>query len=233
MKVLLISFLMMLSTLANTDAPALYDSLLKKYVSEDGVGYKEWHGNAEDMKALQQVVHYYAETDLPKDKKEALAFHLNAYNAWILERILHKYPTKGPISGGDLLFFHKKNIKVAGKKMSFDKLEQKIIRPVYQESRIHFALNCASVSCPPLRPERYDASRLDEQLNEQAYKFVRNSSYGVKLTGNKAEFSKIFKWYAEDFGGVESIPKWVRYYRELPELESQSFMDYDWSLNER
>jgi len=232
MKIVVVLFLSMIFAVASNPVET-YGALLKKYVNDDGVDYKSWHANKSDREALKGVTHYYATTSVPKDHDEGLSFYLNAYNAWILDRILAKYPTKGPISGADKLFFHKKAVTVAGKKMSFDKLEQKIIRPEYKESRIHFALNCASKSCPSLRAEPYIASELDKQLNEQTYKFLHDSKYGVKVNGSTVQFSKIFEWYAEDFGGKDNIPTWVRYYRKLSGVKSHSFMKYDWSLNEQ
>ena len=90
---------------------------------------------------------------------------MNAYNAWILREALAKYPTK---SVKDLLFtfFTGKRIKVAGQQTSFDKLEKETIRAKFGEARIHFALNCASRSCPPLQPEAFRGDRLDAQFEK-------------------------------------------------------------------
>ena len=78
----------------------------------------------------------------PKDRDTALAWHINAYNSWILHNILAKYPTKGPLAG-EPLFFHGNRIVISGGKTSFNDLEQKVIRPTFKEPRVHFALNCA------------------------------------------------------------------------------------------
>jgi len=213
--------------------PPEYAEILQKYVNSSGVDYAGLHENSQDKQKLQTAVDYYAKGDIPQDTQEALSWHLNAYNAWILKKIMDKYPTKGPLSGGDVLFFHKKSIVIAGKKTSFDKLEQKVIRPVYQESRIHFALNCASKSCPPLRNEPFSAKKLNAQLNEQAEQFINGNSQGVVVSNAGIKLSKIFEWYAEDFGGKGNLVTWINHYR-TPKVSSDQtpqFLKYDWGLN--
>ena len=222
--------IIIMSAFCAVEAPDDYGTLLQKYVTPDGVDYSAWNENAEDKVRLSKVNLYFEDAELPKGRDTALAFYINAYNSAILDKILEKYPTKGPMSG-DKLFFYKKNIRVTGKRLSFDTLEQKIIRPRFQEARVHFALNCASKSCPPLRAEPYLAEKLDAQLNEQTRLFL-HSDHGVKLKGETAMFSKIFDWYAEDFGGKDKTANWVRFYRNLPPLKSYHYMEYDWSLNE-
>lgn len=231
MKILLL-FIVLIVPLFGSFPPE-YKTLLSKYVKGDLVDYQAWSENEADLNTLKKVTEYFSENTIPKERQAALAWYLNAYNAWILDRILSKYPTKGPISGGDLLFFHKKKIRVAGKKMSFDTLEQKIIRPEFKESRIHFALNCASISCPPLRNEPYEGSKLLRQLNEQTDQFINHNPNGVQVSGKTMKLSKIFDWYAVDFGGKDELTKWVNYYRnpKLQSVEVVKFMDYDWSLN--
>ena len=132
-----------------------YNTLLAKYVTSSGVKYAAWKNDAADAQAIQNVVNGIASERLSGlSKKEQLAFYLNAYNAWILHEALAKYPTK---SVKDLLFtfFTGQRIKVAGEPMSFNHLEKDIIRPKFNEPRIHFGLNCASRSCPPLDRKRF------------------------------------------------------------------------------
>src|SRR5438477_11956724 len=152
------------------------------------------------MQGIQQVVDDIAKENISGlSKKEQLAFYLNAYNGWILHEALGKYPTK---SVKDLLFtfFTGQRIKVAGEPMSFNHLEKHIIRPKFGEPRVHFALNCASRSCPPLNPEAFRADKLDGQLEKLATAFV-NSPRGVDYSAGKksAALSAIFNWYKDDF----------------------------------
>ncbi len=212
-----------------------YGSLLGKYVTSSGVKYSTWKGNAADMQAIQQVVDGIAREKVSSlGKKEQLAFYLNAYNAWILHEALGKYPTK---SVKDLLFtfFTGQRIKVAGEPMSFNHLEKDIIRPKFNEPRVHFALNCASRSCPPLNPEPFRADQLDGQLEKLATAFV-NSTKGVDYSPGKktAALSAIFNWYKDDFKAVGGPLAFINKRRSepLPNDVKITYQDYDWSLNE-
>lgn len=213
--------------------PPAYAELLQKYVTPTGVRYAAWHANLADLKKLNEVTDFYATTTPPeKSKPEALAWYLNAYNAWILHNILAKYPTKGPLDG-ETLFFHGNRITISGKKTSFDHLEQKVIRPTFQEPRIHFALNCASTSCPPLNAKPFDATSLDGDLDRLTRAFINNNPQGVVPAGNEVKLSKIFEWYADDFGGKNALVAFINRYREkpLPEKIKTEFLDYSWNLN--
>ena len=212
-----------------------YQKLLSKYVTSSGVRYATWKADPADMAAIQQVVDGIAQEKVSgMNKKEQLAFYINAYNAWILHEALGKYPTK---SVKDLLFtfFTGQRIKVAGEPMSFSHLEKDIIRPKFGDPRVHFALNCASQSCPPLNPEPFRADQLDTQLEKLAVAFV-NSPKGVDYSPAKksAALSAIFDWYKDDFkaagGPVAFINK--RRSEPLPNDAKITYQKYNWSLNE-
>ncbi|MGI8438449.1 MAG: DUF547 domain-containing protein [Chthoniobacterales bacterium] len=210
-----------------------YNRLLEKYVTPSGVKYGAWKGNAADLKALQGVVDAIAQENVSSlGQKEQLAFYLNAYNAWILHEALEKYPTK---SVKDLLFtfFTSRRIKVAGQQTSFNDLEKKTIRGKFSNPNVHFALNCASRSCPPLQPQAFEGSKLEAQLDKLAKNFV-NSEKGVQLAADKksAALSKIFDWYKDDFkvGALAFINQ--RRSPPIPKDAKISYQDYDWSLNE-
>jgi len=212
-----------------------YNGLLGKYVTDGGVKYGAWKNNPADMQAIQQVVDGIAQENVSGlSKKEQLAFYINAYNAWILQEALGKYPTK---SVKDLLFtfFTGQRIKVAGEKMSFNHLEKDIIRPKFGEPRVHCALNCASRSCPPLNRESFQADKLDAQLETLAVAFV-NSPKGVDYSAEKntAALSAIFNWYKDDFKAVDGPMAFINQRRKppLPNDVKIVYQDYDWSLNE-
>jgi hypothetical protein len=212
-----------------------YNGLLGKYVTKSGVKYATWKNNAADMQAIQQVVNGIAQEKVSgSSKKEQLAFYINAYNAWILHEALDKYPTK---SVKDLLFtfFTGQRIKVAGEATSFNHLEKDIIRPKFNEPRVHFALNCASRSCPPLNPEPFRADQLDGQLEKLAVAFV-NSPKGVDYNPEKktAALSAIFNWYKDDFKAAGGPVAFINQRRNppLPNDTKITYQDYDWSLNE-
>ena len=211
-----------------------YGRLLGKYATPNGVKYSDWKNNAADLQALQKVVDgIVLENVSAVSQKEQLAFYVNAYNAWILHEALAKYPTKS-VKDALFTFFTKKNIKVAGQQTSFKKLEDDTIRAKFPDPRVHFALNCASMSCPPLLDEPFSGDKLEGQFEKLARGFV-NSERGLRYAAEKktAQLSKIFDWYKEDFkegGAVPFINK--RRATPLPADVKIAYQDYDWSLNE-
>ena len=216
-----------------------YDALLQKYVASSGVKYAKWHRDATDRAELKKVIDAISTVSLKgQTRDEKLAFLLNAYNAWILHRILQDYPTKGP-GGGGLFgrnsFFKSKNIRIGGATMSFHQLENDVIRPKFREPRIHFALNCASRSCPPLHTRAFRGETLDAVLTGLAKAFINENPNGVIATkgGKKLRVSKIFDWYGEDFpGGVVAYLNQYRGKNRFPAKAKVSFQDYNWALNE-
>ena len=215
-----------------------YDSLLSKYVTSSGVKYESWHANSADMKALDGVVNSIAKQSLSgKSKYEKLAFYLNAYNANILDKILNDYPTDGPGGGGMLgrnRFFKSNNVIVAGKTTSFQALENETIRPGFNEPRIHFALNCASASCPPLNTTAFRAATLDITLESLTNNFINSNPRGVgKISKGKVAVSKLFDWYEDDFNAVGGALAFINAKRDtkLPNSTKVTFQDYSWKLN--
>lgn len=217
---------------ATAAAPPAYAELLARHSTPDGVRYSAWHANAADLESLKSVVAFYANTLPPLDRDTSLAWHLNAYNAWILHNILEKYPTKGPLDG-ETLFFHGNRITISGRKTSFDHLEQKVIRPTFNEPRIHFALNCASESCPPLHTKPFTAATLEVDLDELTRAFVTTNPQGVIVEPDAVALSKVFEWYADDFGGKDQLITFINHYRQppLPANANTKFLDYRWTLN--
>src|SRR5438270_3966790 len=212
-----------------------YDRLLKKYVSGGGVKYAAWKTSAGDLKDLQTVVDGIGSANASSmSRNDQLAFYINAYNAWILHEALEKYPTKS-VKDALFTFFTSKRIKVAGQQMSFNALEKDTIRSKFGEPRVHFALNCASRSCPPLNRTAFSADKLDGQFEALAKGYV-NSDHGVRYNAatKSAELSKIFDWYKDDFkaegGAIAFINK--RRTTAIPADAKIGYQDYDWNLNE-
>ena len=213
-----------------------YTRLLSKYVTPQGVKYAAWHDDAADRAALTKVVGAIAHEKPEGSRDEKLAFYLNAYNANILEGVLENYPVKSVRDIALLFgFFTQNRITVAGEKMSFNYLEKDIIHG-FNEPRVHFALNCASASCPPLRPKAYTGKDLTAELDQQTTTFLNGNPYGVKATddGKKADVSKIFDWDAGDFQSAGGVVGFINKYRKpalAPDVKV-SYMSYDWSLND-
>ena len=213
-----------------------YGPLLKKYVSARGVNYAAWKANAADVAALERVVQTIAAAPASASTSpEQLAFHLNAYNAWILREKVRAYPgERDPSVLGILPYFNKQRITVAGRKMSFNNLENDLIRPRFKEPRIHFALNCASVSCPPLLPEPFEGPKIGAQLDRLAKGFVNGPGVQPTPDGKGVALSKIFDWYKDDFAPAGGAVAFINKYRasKLPADAKVSFQPYLWKLNE-
>lgn len=182
---------------------------------------------------------------------EQLAFLLNAYNSWTVELILTKYPDLDSIKDLGSLFqspWKKRFISLLGKKRSLDDIEHGLIRGSgrYNDPRIHFAVNCASIGCPALRAEPYFGADIQRQLDEATSLFLSDRSRN-RLDGRVLKVSSIFKWYREDFEkgwqSVESLEQFLADHAEdlgLTKKETEQvltgkiqieFLSYDWKLN--
>ena len=212
-----------------------YNRLLGKYVTPSGVKYSAWHDNAADRASLEKVVGAIAQAKPEGSRDEKLAFYIDAYNANILQGVLEKYPVKSvrdiaPLFG----FFTQSRITVAGEKMSFNHLEKDIIHG-FGEPRMHFVLNCASASCPPLPSKAITAENLSAEMNHSASSFLNQDKYGIEISdgGKQAAVSKIFDWYGADFQASGGVIGFINKYRKppLPADAKISFQEYNWSLN--
>ena len=224
-----------------------YDTLLHKYVTPAGVRYAAWHADAEDRAALAgylermqalAVSRFEASTG---GRAEALAYWLNLYNAATLDLVLDGYPVKSIKDLGGMLKspWERDVVIVEGRELSLNAIENDILRKDFDEPRIHFALNCAAKSCPPLRAEAYVPERLDAQLADQTRRFLADGATNGLREDGALQLSKIFDWYAKDFeAATGSVVAFVRPY--LPALAALPanarprvrYADYDWSLNE-
>ena len=223
------------STFAEGNWVESYNRLLGKYVTGSGVKYAEWKANAGDMQAIQGVVDGIAKENVSAmSKQQQIAFYVNAYNAWILHEALGKYPTKS-VKDALFTFFTGKRITVAGQQMSFNALEKDTIRSKFNDPRVHFALNCASRSCPPLNRTAFSGDKLDGQFETLA-KSYENSERGVRFDAatKSADLSKIFDWYKDDFKAEGGVIAFINKRRSstLPADAKINYQDYDWNLNE-
>lgn len=187
-------------------------------------------------------------------KLQQKAFLINAYNAYTVELILTRYPKLKSINDLGTLFknpWKQEFVPLLGDMISLDDIEHGKLRQAgkYDDPRIHFAVNCASIGCPPLREEAFIASSLDEQLNEQAVRFLSDRSRNnFDEEANELNVSKIFKWYGDDFEkghlGIDSLEDFFAGYAEyLADSKSGQekiktkkvdieFLKYDWNLND-
>lgn len=178
------------------------------------------------------------------NRDEQLAFWINLYNAETIRVILENYPvdTIRNIKSHPLDFkgpWNDKRLTVEGERLTLDNIENRIIRPVFDDPRIHYALNCAAIGCPNLRAEAYTGKGLNAALEAQARAFINNPR-GVTIEDGEVIVSKIFLWYRKDYGQSEpDILNHMRIYAEptlLKSLKGVTSIDayeYDWALNKR
>lgn len=214
-----------------------YERLLKTYTEENGVRYAAWAKNEEDLTALKEFVEYLGQVDIDTlSEAEQVALYINLYNAAMLQIVLENYPLESVKTIGILPFsvFKKDRITLGDSKLSLDDIEKGILLRKYFDPRIHFAVNCASKSCPPLRTEPFTGNRLADQLQEQTELFAQSERAARvdEETGSIA-YSSLFKWYADDFAG-ETPSEYLNQYRNeaLPTNYFTKWIPYDWSLNE-
>jgi hypothetical protein len=227
-----------------------WDVLLKKHVVVlDGgkASQVRYAGMAQDRSALRVYLEQLSKVRQEEfdrwPREEQMAFLINAYNAFTVEKILARYPDIGSIWDFGKLFgnpFKDEFFVLLGQRRSLDWIEHEKLRQTYRDPRIHFAVNCASVGCPMLREEAYVAARLEAQLEAQARRFLSDRSRN-RLREERLEVSKIFDWFKEDF---EPRAAYFARYAEVLSDDPKGrsaiaggrlalrFLDYDWSLND-
>ena len=242
-----------------------YSAVLSTYVDDTGmVDYSSLKSNRRQLDRFVQVLGaldravYDAWT-----QPEKLAFWINCYNVLTLKVIIDNYPIKSSmlksvrfpqnsirqISG----VWDKIKFSVMGESVTLDHIEHEIVRPQFRDPRVHMALVCAALGCPPLRNEPYTGSRLKEQLDDQAWKFLGHpQKFAINREQKRVYLSSIFKWFGDDFtsaypaggnflhldGPGKSVLMFVSGYLNesdrkyiVSEAVSIDYLDYDWTLN--
>lgn len=244
---------------------AQFDTLLRSHVIDGRVDYSRLVDDPHRLRAYMDSLAAVTSAELgawPRD--DQLAFWINAYNAFVLMSVVEHYPLERHTLVG--LAFPANSVwqvpdvwktarwRAAGRAVSLDMIENRIIRPSFRERRTHFALVCAATSCPNLRSEVYRGDRLDQQLEDQTRRFLADPNKGLRLDrGNgKVLLSKIFDWYAADFmpaqassGGrrvvergviefvsTHSVDPGVREFLLNPRVRL-GYLPYDWTLNDQ
>jgi hypothetical protein len=238
-------------TAATTDAKerksfdhSAFDALLKQHVRFEA-GRVDYAGLKADEANLDAYLKTIAEVDLEAcEASDKMAILINAYNGYTLKLILENYPGVKSIRDLEKPWKTVRYV-VGGETVSLDNIEHNLLRPIFKDPRIHFAVNCASIGCPALAEFAYGGGELESQL-ELAMKRAVNNGRDVQLEEGKLRVSSIFKWYGEDFTKegwkprADSIPTFLAAYAEgdlKAFLESKpdadlNFSDYDWALND-
>ncbi len=219
-----------------------FDALLKKHVRFEA-GRVDYAGLQADRAQLDAYLQRVAQAKLDTlSREEAMALLINAYNGYTLQLILEHYPNLKSIRDLEQPWDTARYV-VGGQTVSLNNIEHNLLRPVYKDPRIHFAVNCASVGCPPLLNAAYTGAQLEAQLDAQARAFVANPRH-VSLQGDTLTLSRILEWYGDDFknpefkGHAPTLPAYLAAFASpdlAPRLQanpSVTFSEYDWSLND-
>lgn len=218
-----------------------WDQLLRKHVKENGmVDYPGFIADKKDLQRYLDNLNAHAPDKNEWTQEEQLAYWINAYNAFTIKLIIDNYPVEsirdlGPSLSipGIRTVWHTKFFKIGGKATSLDEIEHDILRKEFNEPRIHFAINCASVSCPPLRKGAFLPDKIEEQLHEQAVIFINDSTRN-RISKESVEVSKIFSWFKSDFTKNGSMRDFLNSYSKVKINKEAdiNYMNYNWNLNE-
>ncbi|MBD2184126.1 DUF547 domain-containing protein [Aerosakkonema funiforme] len=226
---------------------APWDALLRQYVDTQGrVDYQAW--KREKPQALAEWLASLDPQNIKFDDNQnvELALWINLYNALTISTILERYPIDSilpkilgiPNWLAFLWFFYRPAYRFSGRRYSLSQIEHKMLRKKFQDPRIHFAIVCASIGCPLLRNNAYWPETVQQQLDEDARRFINNPDK-VRYDSQTSTLycSKIFKWYRQDFLKLaRSVQEYIRSYLEtdvpLTDATSISYLYYDWNLNQ-
>lgn len=241
-----------------------FEDLLKEYVDVDGrVDYERWHASPKSVAKLASylaAVSLYSPDNAPERfaaKSDALAYWIYGYNAYVVMSVLDNWPIssvtdlKAPIEAvTGLGFFHRLRFRFGGEDFSLRAVENNKIREQYRDARIHFVLNCASESCPIMRPELPTGDDLELLLATAATDFVSDSrNVSIDHDSRRVLLSTIFKWFKKDFlndlhkrgrpaerGLIDYVasvaPQSLQEQLDAAEGYEIEFRDYDWALND-
>ena len=215
-----------------------FTEILAKHTTPSGVRYSQLKKDKKELKSyLQDLSKVTLEDFNTWDKNDQISFFLNLYNAATLDLVLKHYPIKSfkDEVGGEKGPWKLPAVKTFQRTFTLDQIEHEYLRKLYNEPRIHFALNCASAGCPPLRSVAFTGTKLEEQLEEQTKAFL--SGKHNKLSGKSLTLSPLFDWFKEDFvkksGSVEAFVNPYFPQKKISRGKVKiSYSEYGWSLND-
>ena len=217
-----------------------FDKILRANVRGEKIDYDNIRRQHQDQ--LGGYLEQLAGTDVKAlRRREQLAFYINLYNATVIHGVAERIKQEYSVADDDFALFKEPLVRLKDGSISLNDLEHKVIRPMFKDPRVHVALVCGARSCPPLIPRAYDARDLDAVLENNMRRFINDPKRNrFDTTGKTLLLSKIFDWYADDFGGTAGVRKFVLDY--APEGIKAKLGDgkfkpahlrYDWSLNRK
>lgn len=211
-----------------------WQQLLEKFV--DTTGHVDYIALQQDRTLLDTYCQTLCEGPPAEGREEKLSYWINAYNAFTLAAVLQFNP-KRSIREADQIWklgttvFDRTFFSVSGQPCSLNSIEHQVLRTM-QEPRIHFAINCASASCPVLRPEAYLPDRLEEQLEAQTLQFLQDNTKN-NMDQGLWRLSPIFSWFADDFGGKKGVQQFIQARTKQSKPKRLVYNRYNWALNKK
>ena len=234
-----------LSSQADAQDHSAWTALLSHYVKphEDGVSrfdYARLKDTPEDLELLADYIASYSDLDMDGlGEKSRFAAYVNAYNALTVQHIIGRYPVKSIRDGYFIGPWKRVKMKIDGRLISLDAIEHEVLRKMFDEPRVHYALNCASIGCPNLMDRAWLAETLEADLDAAARAYI-NHPRGVTIRSSGGlELSSIYNWFREDFGDGDAAVIDHLLAHAQPALASEiranqkiKSYQYDWSLND-
>lgn len=213
--------------------------LLSQYVNDDGwVDYKGLQSDTDRLEVYLNKLKSNHPNPNTWSREERMAYWINAYNAFTVKLIIDNYPIESikDIKKG-IAFINSvwdiEFIQIEGQNYTLNNIEHGILRPKFEEPRVHFAINCASFSCPVLSKEAYTAENLEAQLTQAAKQFLSDTRRN-QVTAKSLKLSKIFSWFKGDFTTDQSLIDFLNQYADI-KIDSKAeveFLEYDWRIND-
>ncbi|WP_299848756.1 DUF547 domain-containing protein [uncultured Roseovarius sp.] len=224
-----------------------WDKFLQKYVRPDGNGYNKFAYSSvtdTDKTRLETYIDNLTQIEITERARPVqLAYWINLYNALTIKVVLDHYPVSSirNIRLGGILNrgpWDEELVEIEAESISLNAIEHEILRPIWQDPRIHYAINCASVGCPNLHRRAFTATNVDDLLDQLAEEYLSHPR-GFKIEGDIVTVSSIFQWFAYDFGNSEEgVIKHIAQHapankvEKLLQIGGISDSEYDWSLNQ-
>lgn len=210
----------------------IFDGVLREFVTDGAVDYKSLQSDRADLDVYLGYIARVSPESHPElfpTRDDQLAYWLNTYNALAMTAVIDR-PGLNTVVDNKIDFFYATRYKVGGRNLDLYRMENGVVRPDFEDPRVHFALNCQSGGCPVLPSTVFPAKGLDEALDQAARDFVNNPAK-VKVEGDKLSISQIFEWYAEDFEAAGGPAGFIRKYRDdVPANPTIEYIPYDWTL---
>ena len=216
-----------------------WQKLLDKYlvVQPQQTLFRYGAVTTEDKQQLSAYINQLSHLDPRKyNRNVQFAYWVNLYNALTVQLIIDHYPVTSITKLGGFFSFgpwDQPVVTINNKSLSLNDIEHRILRPIWRDPRIHYAVNCASLSCPDLLSQVFDSHQLNNQLNAAASRFI-NSNKGVRATSKQTTLSSIYDWYGDDFGDQQALFQHINHYRHHKKITSNNIkFNYNWLLNRK